>query len=84
MSELGRHRSAKAQARYDRPEYRLQVAAYAKARERELGVKYDCAWILRLPKDGGPVETRHCDAEGLDKAFQAFRGLLDYYKWARS
>jgi hypothetical protein len=63
------------------PEYDLQLAAYAKARERELGIKYDSAWILRIPKDGGDFETK--EVKDLDKPFEAFLGLLKYYQWAK-
>jgi hypothetical protein len=63
-------------------DYRLQVAAYAKARERELGIKYDCAWILRLPKDGGDFEAQMVGT--LDADFEAFLGLLKYYRWSKA
>lgn len=64
-------------------DYLMQLGAYANARNEELEDDvYRQGWIVRLPKDGGLVETRPCDADGLDKAFHAFRGLLDYYKWA--
>jgi hypothetical protein len=66
-------------------DYLMQLAAYADARNEELVEQvYRSGWVVRLPKDGGPVESRHCDGNGLDKAFHAFRGLLDYYKWSKS
>jgi hypothetical protein len=67
-------------------DYLMQLAAYAHAMNEELGDSsmYADGWIVRLPKDGGPVETRHCDEQGLEKAFEAFLGLLTYYRWSKS
>lgn len=73
-------------------DYFMQLAAYAHARNEEMKhelrledcLPYEDGWIVRLPKDGGPVETRHCDRDGLSKAFGAFTGLLEYYTWAKS
>lgn len=65
------------------PEYDLQLAAYAKAREYEhLDVKYSKGIILRIPKDGGKFEVREVD--DLVPPFSAFIGLLRYYKWAKA
>ena len=61
-------------------DYQLQIAAYSKARERELGVKYEKGWILRLPKDGSGFEAKPITT--MDEDFEAFLGLLKYYQWA--
>ena len=64
------------------PEMRLQVAAYARAREQELGIQYKRGWILRLPKDKSGFEAVPVDT--IDEDFVAFLGLLEYYRWAKS
>jgi hypothetical protein len=66
------------------PEYAMQLAAYANARNEELGTTiYGPGWVVRLPKDGGEVETKRYTEADLVKAFRAFEGLLAYHKWAK-
>jgi predicted RecB family nuclease len=61
------------------PEYRLQVAAYAKALEREDKAERKVNWVLRLDKESGEFEARSYEA---DYDYPAFLGLLAYHKWA--
>jgi hypothetical protein len=63
------------------PEYRLQVAAYAKAIERETEVPHEVNYVLRLDKEDGSFEARSYEA---DYDYPAFLGLLAYHKWANS
>ena len=56
-----------------------QVAAYTKARGRELGVEYGPGWILRLPKDGAGFEAKKID--DIEQAFGAFLGLKEWYDY---
>jgi predicted RecB family nuclease len=61
------------------PEYRLQIAAYAKALEREDKQERLVNWVLRLDKESGEFEARSYIA---DHDYPAFLGLLSYHKWS--
>lgn len=56
------------------PEYRFQLAAYAKAFEEEFGILPD-RWLVRLDKETGDVEPIRLPEEDIDKDFLAFLGL---------
>jgi hypothetical protein len=65
-------------------DYAMQLAAYSKAVHEETAQDYSTGWIVRIPKDGQGFETRRFSSEELDKAFDAFLGLLQYHKWAKA
>lgn len=61
------------------PEYYLQVIAYARAIEEELGLKSETIGVLRIPKDGEPVE--YGTAKNSDDLFDAFLAALKLWEW---
>ena len=59
-------------------DYRLQIAAYAAAIEREDQCELPVNWILRLDKDGDGFEAHSFEK---DRDMPGFLGLLDYHRW---
>lgn len=61
----------------------FQSSAYDRAREEELGLKYDARWIVRLGKLDGRFYKHKLPRETRDRDFHAFLGLKSAYEAAK-
>lgn len=61
-------------------EYRLQLAAYAKAHAEMTGEEIRERWVVRLDKETGEVEPVRLEPETLEKDFLAFLGALALWR----
>lgn len=63
-------------SKYVYDEFILQVSAYLKADAEESKTKYDGAWIVKFGKDDGEFSAYQLPMTLVDKAYEAFIGLL--------
>jgi len=61
------------------PEYFLQCSAYAKAIEEEDGEKVSSLMVIRIPKDGSPVELQ--TSPNAEELFEVFKSCLLIWRW---
>lgn len=61
-------------------EYELQVAAYLKALNEELGMSIQHRFITRLDKDDASFESRYLPPDTIDRDFNTFRRCLALYR----
>lgn len=62
--------------------YHLQAAGYVMA-WREMGYDVECAYIVRIPKDGAGFETMQLGPAELERLGEVFRACRVIYRWMK-